>query len=73
MSFKEIFWVPFIWVLSRTPLSFFFSTAIEVERSEPSVEPGTIIPKGLGIHVFINFGNQFIPYTGCLEQEVVLS
>ena len=28
---------------------FLFSTAIEVERSEPSVEPGTIIPKGLGI------------------------
>ena len=44
------------WVLSRTPLSFFFSTAIEVERSEPSVEPGTIIHKGLGIHVFINLG-----------------
>ena len=44
------------WVLSRTPLSLFFSTAIEVERSEPSVEPGTIIPKGLGINVFINFG-----------------
>ena len=44
------------WVLSRTTLSFFFSTEIEVERSEPSVEPGTIIPKGLGIHVFLNFG-----------------
>ena len=36
-----------LWVLSRTPLSFFFSTAIEVERTEPSVEPGTIISKGL--------------------------
>ena len=44
------------WVLSRTTLSFFFSTVIEVERSEPSVELGTIIPKGFGIHVFINFG-----------------
>ena len=47
---------PILWVLSRTPLSFFFSTAIEVERSEPSVEPSTIIPKGLGIILgwFIN-------------------
>ena len=36
------------WVLSRTTLGVFFSTEIEVERSEPSVEPGTIIPKGLG-------------------------
>ena len=25
------------WVLSRTPLSFFFSTAIEVERSDFSM------------------------------------
>ena len=63
MSFKEIFWYhsfdldqpsmelrgSIFWVLSRTALSFFFSTAIEVERSEPSVEPGTIIPKGLGL------------------------
>ena len=30
-----------------------------VIRSEPSVESGTIIPKGLGIHVFINFGTKF--------------
>ena len=42
------------WVLSTS--QFIFSTAIEVERSEPSEEPGTIIPKGLDIHVFINFG-----------------
>ena len=62
MSFKDIFWVPSkelrrlsLCVLSRTSLNLFFSTSIEVERSEPSVEPGTIIPRGLGIHVFINF------------------
>ena len=35
------------WVLSRT----FISSANDVEKSEPSVEPGTIIPKGLGIHI----------------------
>ena len=35
---------------------FIFKYCIEVERSEPSVEPGTIILKGLDIHVFINFG-----------------
>ena len=61
------------WILSRTPLSFFFSTAIEVGRSEPSVEPGTITPKGLGIHVFINFGTNSFHIQDALKQEVVLS
>ena len=31
-----------------------FSTVYNVEMSEPSVEPGTIISMGLDIHVFIN-------------------
>ena len=37
--------------IKQNTSQFLFDTAIEVERSEPPVEPGTIIPKG-----FINFG-----------------
>ena len=56
MSFKEIFWLPFIWRrptkygtkrvdflgIKQNTSQFFLSTAIEVERSEPLVESGVM-------------------------------
>ena len=52
----ELIWT-ICWVISSKFLTFFFSTVIEVERSKPSVDPGTIICRGLRIHVFIKFGS----------------